>query len=113
MGLFAPAWKNRKLIEGPSRDKILKSVEKISNEAELMEVICFSPHECARIYAIRKVSRQGLFELALNHFPDDFFDTLSFANDFTRSTFQGVIMGRFQPVPYGDYKKLAESTVVN
>ncbi len=78
MGLFEPAWKNRKLKPGDPkhRQKIVNSINKLGTEEELLEVLCTSPLESARIEALDRLSTEQALRFALEQFSEGFSDGL-------------------------------------
>lgn len=78
MGLFEPAWKNKKLKPGYPKhwQKIVNSINQLKTEEELMEVLCTSPLASARIEALDRLSTERLLRFAQEQFPDNFSDGL-------------------------------------
>lgn len=78
MGLFEPAWKNRKLDWRVQKHswKISDSVKRIKDEAELVTVFYTSPHWSARVEALKRFPKEKVLKLAMDKFPEDFYDSL-------------------------------------
>ncbi len=110
MGLFEPAWKNRKLKPGDPkhRQKIVNSINKLGTEEELLEVLCTSPLESARIEALDRLSTERALRFALEQFPEGFSDGLYDPSSAKKRIANRILM-RIIQIPPWDNKRLRES----
>lgn len=106
MGLFEPAWKNKRLKDGVNSDKIIKSVLKVNDENELVEIFYTSPHYDARVRAMGKISKEKAFEIAMKELPSDFYTSLNNCDDIIKGFIFDSIMNRFQKTYMKDYSNL-------
>lgn len=110
MGLFEIPWKNRRLKTGDPkhRQKIVNSIDKLKTEEELMEVLCTSPHEFARIEVLNRLSTERLFRFALEQFPEGFSEGL-FDPSTVEKHIVNKILDRIIHIPPWDNKRLREN----
>ena len=110
MGLFEPAWKNKKLKPGDPKhwQKIVNSIDKLKTEEELMEVLCTSPLDSARIEALDRLSTERILRFALEQFPESFSDGL-YNPSYVEKRIANRIIDRIIDIPPWGNKLLREN----
>ena len=106
---FKPAWMNAKLDSREYRQnrKIIRSIEKISDADERLEIVRTSPHISARQYVLERLPREKVFEFAMNRFPEGFYESLK-EQYLAKQRLMSIILDRFQKVPVvGNSQELA------
>lgn len=100
MSLFEPAWKNPKLDWRVQKNlrKISDSVKRIKDEDELVAVFYTSPHWSARVEAMKLLSKEKVLKLAIDKFPEDFYDSLKDQQNDQKLIFLNIL-DTFQKLP--------------